>query len=200
MTPSADGKAELRRSVRAALAALDRKAVADQSDAIRRAIVHSAPWKSARTVMLFDPLPDEPDIAPLLGRALVESKSPTLPRIDWRSGGMTPARISDPAGDLVSVRGELRHPGAHCPAVDPAVIDLVLVPGVAFDRAGRRLGRGKGFYDRFLARLAPGCTTIGVCMTEQLVPAVPADGHDRPVIWLATPGGLQRAEPGGELP
>lgn len=191
MNPTpADAKARLRASVRAALAALDRRAIADQSAAICRALGAWAAWGSAGTVMLFDPLPDEPNVAPLLALALAQGKSAVLPRIDWRSGEMTPARIVDPAGDLVTVRGELRHPGVHCPAVEPGEVDLVIVPGVAFDRSGGRLGRGKGFYDRFIARLNPRCVTVGVCLAEQIVDAVPTGADDRPVGWLATPSGV----------
>ncbi len=71
-----------------------------------------------------------------------------------------------------------------CP---PEEIDLMLVPGVAFDPAGRRLGRGRGFYDRYLSR--PDATHIykvGLCRPGALVPEVPAEAHDVVMDRVAT--------------
>ena len=95
-----------------------------------------------------------------------------------------------------------RH-GIRAPRVDglgarsiwPRELDAVLVPGRAFDRAGNRLGRGKGYYDRLLARLRPDArgATIGVAYAEQIEESVPASGDDRPVAWIASDRGLTRA-------
>ena len=63
--------------------------------------------------------------------------------------------------------------------IDPAAIDIVIVPGLAFTRDGRRLGQGGGFYDRFLAQLPADCTTIGVGFAEQLLDDLPVEPHDR---------------------
>ena len=77
------------------------------------------------------------------------------------------------------------------PPVDPAVIDVVLVPGLAFTRDGRRLGQGGGFYDRFLLLLRPDCMTVGVCFAEQVVDDLPSEAHDRILDALVTDGDLQ---------
>ncbi|MBC7325946.1 MAG: 5-formyltetrahydrofolate cyclo-ligase, partial [Moorella sp. (in: Bacteria)] len=68
----------------------------------------------------------------------------------------------------------------------PDLIDLVIVPGVAFDRAGNRLGYGAGYYDRFLATLRPGARCIAVGFAEQIVPDVYAEPHDRRVDMIVT--------------
>ena len=62
--------------------------------------------------------------------------------------------------------------------VDPAELDVVVVPGLAFTLDGRRLGQGGGHYDRFLPRLRPDCVTIGACFAEQLVDDLPREPHD----------------------
>jgi len=62
---------------------------------------------------------------------------------------------------------------------DPAVIDVVVVPGVAFSVSGDRLGQGQGWYDRFLERLAPGAVAIGVAFAEQIAASLPTEDHDR---------------------
>ena len=70
--------------------------------------------------------------------------------------------------------------------VDPAELDVVVVPGLAFTRDGRRLGQGGGHYDRFLTRLRPDCVTIGACFAEQLVDDLPTEPHDTTVDHVAT--------------
>ena len=68
---------------------------------------------------------------------------------------------------------------------DPAILDLIIVPGVAFDRHGNRCGRGKGFYDRFLAKTQ--ATTIAVCFDCQLVDELPVEPHDVPAHYVVSP-------------
>ena len=77
--------------------------------------------------------------------------------------------------------------------VDPQEFDVVLVPGLAFDRAGRRLGRGKGYYDKFLAQTKPSAVRIAVAYDFQIVPEVPTDENDQLVHYIATPTQLVRA-------
>ena len=69
---------------------------------------------------------------------------------------------------------------------DAQIIDLVIVPGLAFTRDGQRLGQGGGYYDRYLPLLRPECVTIGVCFDEQIVPAVPGEAHDQRVSRVVT--------------
>ena len=69
---------------------------------------------------------------------------------------------------------------------DPRQLDLVIVPGRAFDRSGNRLGRGKGYYDRFLATLAPNCRLLALAFNAQMVESVPTEPHDRPMNAILT--------------
>lgn len=69
-------------------------------------------------------------------------------------------------------------------------LDVLLVPGVGFDRCGRRIGNGAGHYDRILAQLPPTCVTIGVAFEQQLVGAIPTEPHDLPVMYVATEAAL----------
>ncbi|HEX4902964.1 MAG TPA: 5-formyltetrahydrofolate cyclo-ligase, partial [Acidimicrobiales bacterium] len=75
--------------------------------------------------------------------------------------------------------------------VDPAELDVLLVPGRAFDRRGIRLGRGGGHYDRFLPRLRAGVPVVGVTVDERVVPRLPAEPHDVPMTHLATESGVR---------
>ncbi len=74
----------------------------------------------------------------------------------------------------------------HCPVVPASEIDLFLIPGLAFTRAGGRLGRGAGFYDRFLSSVHPGTVKLGVCFHAQLVSAMPLEIHDHEVDRVIT--------------
>lgn len=128
----------------------------------------------AHTVMLYCALPDEVQTLPLINRLARQGKTVLLPRVvsdtemelrlytgqeDLREGAYG---IMEPVG---AVFGDYRR------------IDVAVIPGVAFDREGHRLGRGKGYYDRFLSRV-PFIYKIGVCFPFQLVDALPADEHD----------------------
>lgn len=86
-------------------------------------------------------------------------------------------------------------PAAGAPDVDPGDLAAVLVPGRVFDRAGYRLGRGGGHYDRLLPRLAPGTPVIGVTCASRVVDALPREPHDRPMTHLATEHGVHPTAP-----
>ena len=88
-------------------------------------------------------------------------------------------------GDVLSV-GAYGIPAPIGPPEDPGLLDLVVVPGVAFTRDGKRLGQGGGYYDRFLPRVRPDCVVVGVCFAEQIVDALPAEPHDRQMSRVVT--------------
>ena len=142
-------------------------------------------WMKAKSVLLFAPLPDEPDIWPLLVEALVAGKTVALPSFRSGTNTYTARRIIDPACDLVVGRFGIREPADVSPEIELNQLDLVLVTGVAFDTHGKRLGRGKGFYDRLLAGVRG--TKCGVAFDEQLVDAVPVGPLDIPLNCILTP-------------
>lgn len=157
-------KAALRSEMRAALRAMTSSQRREQSEAIV-ARVRSLPWYAeARTVMLFAPLDDEPDVRSLTTGAGVDGtgagdgsnpKRFALPRVDWASGSLQVVQFADWSRDLVLARLNLREPREDLRVLSPRELDLALVPGLAFSRSGQRLGRGKGFYDRFIHSLGP---------------------------------------------
>ncbi|MEV7227815.1 5-formyltetrahydrofolate cyclo-ligase [Polymorphospora sp. NPDC051019] len=98
---------------------------------------------------------------------------------------------------LVAAGRGLREPAG--PRLGPAAVgaaDLVVVPAVAVDRRGLRLGRGGGSYDRALARVAPATLTVALLHDGELLDAVPAEEHDRPVHAVITPSGVRRLPAG----
>lgn len=203
-TSPGDEKSRLRRSVLSVLQALspDHRAAASRRLCDRFLI--SDLYKDARVLLAFFPVREEPDLRPVIERALADGKTLALPRTDWAGRAMLPCAIAttavgEPAG-LVRARFGLLEPGPAAEPLPPEAIDLILIPGVAFDRAGRRLGRGAGFYDRFLAPThtppdpvsPPRPVLVGVAHAEQILPRVPTEPHDRPVDFLLTPDALIR--------
>ena len=86
---------------------------------------------------------------------------------------------------LVTGKYGIREPEARHP-VNPSSIRLLLIPGVAFDPDGNRVGHGKGYYDAILSRIAHGALKVGFCYDWQIVPSIPAEPHDIPVDFLLT--------------
>lgn len=142
-------------------------------------------WIKAESVLLFAPLPDELDILPLINAALAAGKSVSLPRYVAKTQSYIACQIENPAADLVVGAFGIREPAERC-VISPLLrLDLALVPGVAFDLQGRRLGRGRGFYDQLLPAMHG--TTCGVGFDEQIVSEVPLEPHDVSLNCILTP-------------
>jgi len=141
--------------------------------------------RSAHTILFFAPLPDEPDIWPLLADALAAGKTVALPAFVPVTNRYTVRQILDPVRDLIVGRFGIREPLPSCPEVPLNRLDLILVPGVAFDARGGRLGRGQGYYDRLLADVRG--TKCGVAFEEQIVDAVPVGSRDIRLNCILTP-------------
>jgi 5-formyltetrahydrofolate cyclo-ligase len=156
------------------------------------ALVEALPeFAAARVVALYAPLPAELDVLPLATATGAAGKTAAFPRTNWATrellfSALTPAD----ANALVLGRLGLREPSPHAPVLDVASIDLLLVPGLAFDARGHRLGRGAGFYDRLLARPDLRALTVGVGFDEQLVSTIPVDAHDRALRLVVVPSGV----------
>ncbi len=129
----------------------------------------------AEHVALYYSLPGEVETRFFLKKVL-KTKKVYLPRVHSRSRTLTFRRIRG-LSDLERGAYSIREPKARCLKRGASRMDLILVPGVGFDKRGRRLGRGGGYYDRLL-RQAPQVPKIGVCFREQLVKKIPCQAHD----------------------
>jgi 5-formyltetrahydrofolate cyclo-ligase len=186
MTDSlANAKTSLRQQIRARMQSLPPAERVAAAAALRARLWEQQAWREAKSVLLFAPLSDEPDLWPLLAEALAAGKLTSLPRYHSDTASYAAAQIADRQRDLVSGKFSIREPAASCPEVPLNRLDLVLVPGVAFDVRGGRLGRGKGFYDRLLATVNG--TKCGVAFDEQLVEAVPVGPMDVRLDCILTP-------------
>ena len=179
-----DAKSALRREIRARLAGLTGPHRAGAAAAACALLRRQPAWQEAKSILFYAPLPDELDVWPLLLDALAERKEVGLPRFSPAAGAYVACRVREPERDVARGHLNIREPVSTCPTL-PLTLDLILVPGVAFDLRGRRLGRGKGFYDQLLAS-ARGMT-CGVAFDEQIVPEVPVEPHDMHLSCILTP-------------
>jgi 5-formyltetrahydrofolate cyclo-ligase len=182
---SSEAKAQLRLRVRLRLEQMDPNTRAVGSALARTLLKTQQLWKTAQSVLFFAPLPGELDVWPLLTEAMAEGKRASLPRWNPATDSYIVCQLESLSNDLESGRFGIREPKARCLEIALNRLDLILVPAVAFDLHGRRLGRGKGFYDRLLA-VARGLT-CGVAYDEQIVSDIPVEPHDVPVNCILTP-------------
>lgn len=180
-----EAKAALRREVLARWQQLTAAARAAGSAEACARLERQPCWRQARAVLLYAPVGMELDVWPLVLAALAAGKLVALPRFDSATQRYAGCQITEPERDLASGRYGIREPAAHCARLPLNRLDFILVPGVAFDLHGRRLGRGKGYFDQMLAE--PHGATCGVAFEEQLVRQVPVAPHDISVNCILTP-------------
>jgi 5-formyltetrahydrofolate cyclo-ligase len=143
--------------------------------------VESLPvFQSAKTILLYYPVQNEVDVLPLVKRYKHE-KTILFPVSHRR--GMT---VHPYAGNAMMHRGKFGIPEPTTPAYE-GTIDLMIVPAVAFDKKGRRLGRGGGYYDRFIKKIKNHTFTLGVAYDFQMIDEVPSARHDQRVQGVVTP-------------
>lgn len=184
--PIAAAKAALRREIQTRLRGLLAADAASWSETLCRRLLSSDLFDRPGSVMLFTPLPGEVDLSPLAAVLHAEGRTLCLPRVGWEHGSLRPVAVGWPWDGLVETRFGLREPPEDAPSIPLGDLSAILVPGLAFDKAANRLGRGAGFYDRFLAR--PGLTArkVGVGFDLQVVARVPTDAQDVPLDAVAT--------------
>ncbi len=146
----------------------------EASERIRSRIEALDEFKAARSVLLYSSIPGEVPTGEWLER-WYPAKRLVLPRV---SGESLDLREYGPGSMQAGYLG-IMEPSEEAGLVSPGEIDLAIVPGVAFDSSGRRLGHGGGFYDRLLPLLD--CPKVGVALEYRLVDEVPSDNHDAPV-------------------
>lgn len=173
-------KSELRQRICAQRECMSAAEVTAASLALCRRLAAWPPLLQARIVLTYLAFRNEPD----LSRLFV-----LRPDLEWVAPRIAPGRRLllhpyDPAR-LVRHRFGMLEPSADLPLVDPIALDVVLVPGVAFDRQGGRLGFGGGYYDRFLPTTP--ALRVGVAFDSCVVEELPCEAQDQRVDWVITP-------------
>mgnify|MGYP002550592595 FL=1 len=165
-------KTEIRRAVRRRIAELTAEQRTAKSASIEKMLSDCDAIRGAPVVALYASLADEPQT-----RGLIESLSRThtvvLPRVagdDMDFYEYSPERMAVGAFGIEEPSGDT--------ALSPEEIDVIIIPATAYTVGGTRLGRGRGYYDRYMSRRGFRATKIGVCFAEQIVEHIPAEPHD----------------------
>lgn len=189
-------KSKLRKDYLALRAQISPDDAGLRSQAIARAVLSLPEYAEAETLMAYAALPGEVESSGIVSVALGQGKRVCLPKV--RRPPRHPCHqlvacvIDDFPGDLQpGVFGVLEVPDGRERIVRPPEIDLILIPGLAFDRSGFRLGYGAGYYDRFLDQSGLRAVTVGVCFSVQLAASLPSAPHDRRVQYVVTEEGVQ---------
>ena len=156
-----------------------------KSAIIKKKLFSLPEFKKAKLVMFYASRQNEVDTHRMIDEALGTGKKVALPRCAGQKTFVA-KEISNRHTDLEKGTYGIYEPRKEAPDVHAERIGLVIVPGVAFDIENGRLGRGEGYYDRFLEKLPPGKATIGLAFDFQIVKDLPKDSHDIPVSKVIT--------------
>lgn len=192
---SESNKADIRRQLREKLGHLTDEQRRAKSQAACCLLAVSPEFQAAQIVMIYLSTHTEVDTAALALKAWQQGKTIVVPKVSWDARRILPVEIHSLSSEVLTTSGQgIREPLAGNP-VPIGLIDFVVVPGVGFSNAGHRIGRGMGFYDRFLGQPDFMGITCGLGFEEQVVDAIPMLDHDVPLAMLATDRGVRRVKP-----
>jgi len=186
-------KNEIRKSVLRARTALSPAEVTEKSALVIEKVLLMKEYLQAGTIMVYLDFRNEVQTGHLVQHSLSAGKRVTVPVTDVANHKLIPSLLQNYPDDLQPGTWGILEPKPDClRSVNPAEIDLVFVPGVAFDLSGNRVGYGGGFYDRFLLQTRPHTFYIALAFELQIKPYVYPDEHDIPVHWIVTENRLIR--------
>lgn len=184
-------KKELRSKLQEVLAAIPSETLEAQNVEAARRLFAEPEYRRAEILMIYLSLPSEVGTTPIVLQAWRDLKRVLAPQVSWESKQMIPVEINNLDTDITSTPYGLYQPVRGTP-IPIELIDLVIVPGLGFDAEGNRLGRGRGLYDRFLARPQFRGVICGLAYEDQLVDSIPSRSHDRKVHMLVTDKAVRR--------
>ena len=181
-------KKEYRKGVLADIAALPGEYIESSNAGIRESFLSMPEYDRASVIFAYISEGREPDTVGIIEQALADGKTVALP-VSLAGGIMEPRAIRS-LDELVPGRFHIPAPPETAPLVDEESIELIIVPAVTFNSGGFRLGRGGGYYDRFLAR--SGAVSVGLGRDRLIRDDVPLEPHDQGVACLVTESGVKR--------
>ncbi len=183
-------KNQIRKELLGRRAALDTAQVSRRSSSVVNSVGSLEAWRDAREALLYWPVRNEVDVRPLVKDLWERGDRVFLPCCRDDCPGEMDIGVVRAESDLIRGAYSIHEPDSQkCEFPESVSPDIVIVPGVGFDRRGFRIGFGGGYYDRFLARPeAASCLVVGVCYDFQIVESVPAEDWDKPVHVICTEG------------
>lgn len=191
MSAEAADKNALRQQLRQMLRSVPAELRGAKSQAACRNVIQSPEFAAAKVVMLYISMATEVDTAAIALRAWQEGKTVVVPKVFVNDRSMLPIEIQSLETGLRTTPIGVREPAVGQP-IPVEFIDLVLVPGLGFSPTGQRIGRGGGFYDRFLVQPGFQGATCGLAFEEQVVQTLPMLPHDQHLDMLITDATVRR--------
>ena len=180
-------KNALRKEIYALRDSLTPEEIAVKSRAVAGQLEELPFYREAATIMFFLSFRSEVDTRGMVEENLAKGKRVLVPKSLPQERVLVPSQLLDLEKDLALGYYDIPEPRAEVlRPVEPAEIDLLIVPGVAFDLQGNRLGYGGGYYDRFFERLRPGVPLVAIAFELQIVSRVPIEPWDRRMDWVVT--------------
>ena len=180
-------KHKIRRHIKNKISLISELEKSRKSDIIKHKLFNEEEFKKAKVVMFYVSLKDEVSTLSIIDEAIKTGKRVCVPVIFKEDKRLIAGEIKDRSKDLEKQHFGIYQPrSGHVKEVPLKDIELVVVPGVAFDKNNVRLGRGHGYYDRFLSALSNNTKTIGLAFDFQVVDNLPKDSHDIPVSKIIT--------------
>lgn len=173
---------------------MDDSEVVARSRLIIDQLVSLPEYRRAATIMPYASFRNEVGTSSLIESALAAGKTVVLPVTIRKPRGLSVRKITS-LDQLVAGAYGILEPPDDADSVSPACIDLVIVPGIAFDREGNRLGYGAGYYDTFLSELGKTTICVALAFDAQIVDHIPTHSGDRPVRIVVTESRIIRAQP-----
>jgi 5-formyltetrahydrofolate cyclo-ligase len=186
VTPDHDAsKKQVRQHLRQVMDGIPSDELQRRSSLACSQLIASPVYRRSDVMMVFLSLPREVDTTPLVLHAWRDGKRVLAPKVNWEQRRMLPIEIVSLTDNISEGQMGLREPAEGTP-FSVEQIDLVVVPGLGFDLEGNRIGRGRGFYDRFLTHEGWNGTSCGLALEVQVVERVPMSEHDATVDMLVT--------------
>jgi len=180
-------KQEIRNEMAGRIANLPPDVVARKTESIENRLFEFANFLEARIVLLYTPVAPEVETAGIIRRSYMYNKIIVLPAFDTDTGRITLMKVDDPDKDLVQgPRGNMQPNPRRCKTVPLDCLDIAIVPGVAMDEKGGRIGTGRGYYDLLIPDLPITTRKVGLVFEDQILPIVPMESHDKHVDIVIT--------------
>jgi 5-formyltetrahydrofolate cyclo-ligase len=180
-------KQEIRDEVAEKMNAIASDEVLAKSKAIENRLFEFANFLEARIAMLYTPVAHEVDTLAIIKRSYMYNKIIVLPAFDLQTNTITLLKVDDADKDLIQgPRGNLEPDPKRCKPVPYDCLDIAIIPGIAMDEKGGRIGTGSGNYDRLIPDLPATTRKVGLVFEDQIMPLIPMESHDKYVDIVIT--------------
>jgi 5-formyltetrahydrofolate cyclo-ligase len=180
-------KQEIRDEMIQRITAIGEEPLATKTKAIEERLFEFANFLESRIALLYTPATAEVDTHEIIQRSFMYNKIVVLPAFTPDSRKITLMKVDDPSKDLIEgPRGNMEPNPERCKAVPLDCLDIAIIPGLAMDEKGGRIGLGNGYYDRLIPDLPITTRKVGLIFEDQIISMVPMESHDKHVDIVVT--------------